>query len=112
MYKYKTIVDYKKDDDDDLYRTQICEVFNMENYNHEQIIGNIKQIYKKFYKNEQFIDLIDFAKTKFEEEDVIYAFMFLFSWDYFELLHLCLNYLNNNNIIACENLSCIKNYER
>lgn len=112
MYNYNAVIDYKKSDEDDLYREQICVVFGVEKYDHDVIIDCIRSIHLKYLRNESFKELIKFSKIKFQEEETIYAFMYLFSWDYFELLHLCLNDLNNNDIIAPENFSCIINYEK
>ena len=112
MYQFNTVVDYKKSEDDDLYRNQICEVFQLDEYNHEIIIKCIYVIHQKYFSNDSFSQLLKFAKIKFQEDDSIYAFMYLFSWDYFELLHTCLNDLNNTQLIAPENISCILNYEK
>lgn len=112
MYTYNAVIDYKKSDEDDLYREQICLVFGVDEYNHDVVINCIRLFYRKYLHNESFTELIEFAKTKFQEDEPIYAFMYLFSWDYFELLHLCLNDLNNTDNIAPENLSCVRNYEK
>jgi hypothetical protein len=112
MYNYRAVIDYKKSDEDDIYREQICLVFGVDQYDHEVIIDGIRSIHSEYSRNESFVDLIKFAKIKFQEDESIYAFMYLFSWDYFELVHICLNDLNNTQIIAPENISCIRNYEK
>ena len=102
MYNYNYILNYKQYDDDDKYREEFCKLFYINNYNHETIISSIRLLYETYKNNSQFIELVQFAKNKFSEEEDVYAFMFLFSWDYLENLHKCLNELRSNNIISKE----------
>ena len=99
MYNYHYVLNYKHYDNDDKYREDFCKLFNIDSYNHETIMNIIKSLYETYKDNPQFIELIQFSKDKFNEDDDDIAFMYLFSWDYLENLHKCLNELKSHNII-------------
>jgi hypothetical protein len=100
MYNFKNIVCYKSNDDDDVYRNQLCKSFHLIEYQHEAIIETVKEIFNTYQENEHFERIIVFAVDKFNEPEKLYAFMYLFSWDYFENLHKCLHDLSSLNTIV------------
>lgn len=107
MYNYNAIVDYKKYDEDDIYRQQICQSFNIDNYNHDIIMETITNIYEKYKNNNDFMQIINHSSKLYNEEEDLYSLMYLFSWDKFEVLHKCLNDLNNCEKINENNLNLL-----
>tara|TARA_B100000963_G_scaffold301403_1_gene274046 strand:- start:9 stop:341 length:333 start_codon:yes stop_codon:yes gene_type:complete len=109
MYNFKIQVNYKDSDNDDIYRTQLCKCFDVEEYQHEIFMSTMKEIFETFRNNSHFNKLVKFAVSKFGEPEELYAFMYLFSWDYFELLHKCLIDLENTHAILDTNLNNLLN---
>jgi hypothetical protein len=107
MYKYETNISYKHSEDDDIYRKQLCIAFDINDYEHEIIMNTIKFIHDIYENNEDFQRIIEFSSKQFNESEGIYAFMYLFSWDYFEHTHKCLKNLHENNCIDSDNINFI-----
>ena len=59
-------------------------------------LNTLNEIDLKYKDNLEFINLIEKSKKKYNEEVSIYAMMFLFSWDNFDLFHNCLRCFNDN----------------
>ena len=95
MYNFSINVDYKNDDDES-YRNFFTKVFNISTYNDEVIFKTLNWIISEYSENENFMELIQMSKTKYNESENIYALMYLFSWDHFDLFHLFLQSIKNN----------------
>lgn len=95
MYNYDYIVEYKTESDD-IYREQFLNVFSLKQYDNTVILNTLNEINLKYKNNLEFINLIEKSKKKYNEEVSIYAMMFLFSWDNFDLFHNCLRCFNDN----------------
>lgn len=90
MYNFNTKVSYTNEDSDDVYREQLCEAFNTTEYDQDMYFKVMKEIIEQFGENRVFKQIIQFSKEKYQEDEDIYALMYLFSWDHFENLHTCL----------------------
>lgn len=109
MYNYYTAVRYKYSNDDDLYRHCICQVCQVNDYEHDKIMKTIEEIHDKWKDHTNFQTIMTFAKQSFHEQEPIYALMYLFTWDHFEDLHSCLQDLHFNRRISDEKLEKYKN---
>lgn len=108
MYNYSINVNYKNVEyNDDLYRKQMLEVFDLKEYNDDIINEKLKQLYNKIKDNPQIKQIITLLKQfKYakifivnEEEENLYL-IFMFSFEYFDLFHNCLKELNKDNVIS------------
>ena len=109
-------------DQEELYRIQILQIFNLEDYD-DTLVNNItKELYEKIFKNDvelknnDFKELLNKAKENNElafmlaivcpdgEQDNEYEltlFRLLFKFEYFDLFHKCISeYLRNNGSIS------------
>ena len=106
MYNYNIIVNYKNSSSDDQYRICFCDVFTMPQYDNDIVLKTINEVFSKYKDNDDFKKIIEFAQRKFNEDE-LHSFMFLFSWDSFEILHKCLIDLNNHQQITAENMQLL-----
>ena len=108
MYNYSTNVHYKNVKyNDNLYRKQLLEAFNLKEYDDDVISKKMKELYNKIKDYSQIKQIITLLKQfKYakifivnEEEENLYL-IFMFSFEYFDLFHNCLKELNENNVIS------------
>ncbi len=101
-------------DQEQLYRIQLLQAFNLNEWNDMKINTIIKDLYMVLSRTEEFkeifakaranqsiIEMMDLFKLsgeeRLEENDII--FNLLFKFEYFDLLHRCIvDYLVNNNL--------------
>ena len=114
MYKFNIDIDYHnypEEQKDFQYKKQLLEVFNT---NYENII-KINEIqcllYNKYCNNESLNEVLEFFKNNQTiiplELSLETCFIFLFSYDYFYLLHKCLQDIHKYNKITKENIENI-----
>ena len=127
MNNYQTdiLCTYKLVDDEyeqeELYRIQLLQIFNLEDYDDTLVNVITKELYEKLLKNAEnknndFKELLNKAKENNElafmlaivcpegEKDDDYElllFRLLFKFEYFDLFHKCISeYLRNNGVIS------------
>jgi hypothetical protein len=101
-------------DQEQLYRIQLLQAFNLNEWDDEKInatiddlymvlasINEFNSIFLKARLNENIMEMMDLFKlsgeVRLEENDII--FKLLFKFEYFDLLHRCIvDYLLNNTI--------------
>jgi len=118
MYSADFICTYKMMDCDVdkeyLYKIQILQAFNLEEWNSEAIEKTISELYLKTIDHEQFKFILDAAKMstklglmislwhkpEFDENRLnIFIFIMLFNYDYFDIFHKCLcEYISEGRI--------------
>ena len=116
MYQADFICTYKRmdnsEDQEQLYRIQLLQAFDSNDFDDEKIIATIADLYEEMNKlfkdvfikareNESIIEMIDYLRLsgeeRLEENDII--FNLLFKFEYFDLLHRCIvDYLINDSI--------------
>jgi hypothetical protein len=103
-------------DNDTLFRKEMLDVFDLSKFS-DDINRQVEKLYNKYNKNKQIQNIIKYMKhdkkfTKFQifgtTDDITY-FIILFSFDYFYLIHKCLQNLHKNNKITNENYDNICN---
>jgi len=105
MYNYSYNVTYrtsKKQDEDNAYRKDLLNVFNMEKYIHDDIMEKILKLYKKLKNNQQLQTLLKFVSSNNRlpfNPDPDISFIMLFSFENFSYFHKCLGYLLQNKTI-------------
>ena len=101
-YKYDTSIQY---DDDDEYRNCICQVFQMAEYDDTALSAGLDAIFRKTSSNPRFTEVYGIAAGKMMSEDPEFGLAILFSYDYFELFHLCLvDFFTNPTIFTITNI--------
>ena len=116
MYQADFICTYKlmdnPNDQEQLYRIQLLQAFNLNKWDDEKInrtiadlymvLNNIlKEVFIKARLNKNIMEMLDFLKLRGEirldENDIIFSLLFKF--EYFDLLHRCIvDYLINYTI--------------
>ena len=117
MYQADFICTYKLMDDDSdqdqMYRIQLLQAFDLNEWNDAVIDTTItelyaklsdlpifKEIFKKARENRYIMEMLDLLRLNGEEnldDDII--FHLLFKYEFFDLLHRCIvDYLLNNTI--------------
>lgn len=97
-----------------IYRTELLKAlgFTLEEIENDEIYFNNEKIihlYNKLNECENFKDCVIKIKDKHGYEDLETAFMTVFSYDYFFLLHRCICDLLNNGKIEEEHMNYLKN---
>ncbi len=91
MYNHKHKVNYRDNSSDDAFRQDLLAVFGFESFDDDGINERIRAVYAKV--GSELKEVIDFVvanhQMPFHLEGSM-AFTFLFSWEYFDLLHACL----------------------
>ena len=117
MYNYSINVHYKNVKyNDNLYRKQLLEVFDLKEYDDDVISKQMKKLYNKIKDYPQIKQIITLLKQfKYakifivnEEEENLYL-IFMFSFEYFDLFHNCLKELNKDNVISDETFNKLLN---
>ena len=116
MYQADFICTYKlmdnPNDQEQLYRIQLLQAFNLNKWDDEKInrtiadlymvLNNIlKEVFIKARLNKNIMEMLDFLKLsgeiRLDENDIIFSLLFKF--EYFDLLHRCIvDYLINDTI--------------
>jgi len=116
MYQADFICTYKlmenEADQEDLYRIQLLQAFDLNDWDDEainaiildlyaRVSSEFKEIFEKARRNETILEMLAFFKLsgekRLEENDII--FKLLFKFEYFDLLHRCIvDFLLNQTI--------------
>tara|TARA_B100001093_G_scaffold480212_1_gene509868 strand:- start:1014 stop:1388 length:375 start_codon:yes stop_codon:yes gene_type:complete len=108
MYNYTLQVNYKNNNDEDQnYRKLLLNAFHLEQYDNDKIMNKMKLIYNIIKNNDKIKSIIQLLKKyKYssifiinDNEPELYL-IFLFSFEYFDLFHKCLQELHFNNTIT------------
>ena len=114
MYCTNFICTYKlhnENNNEDMYRIQLLQAFESEKWNDNIINNKIKNLYEKIKNNDDIKNIILKIKdsenfklfANLFENDELVLFNLLFSYDFFDLTHLCICDIFNNKNIKNEN---------
>jgi hypothetical protein len=130
MYQADFICTYKlmdnENDQEQMYRIQLLQAFDLNEWNDEKINGLIAELYaelsnvaefndifKKARQNATIIEMLDIfqlsGEERLEENDII--FKLLFKYEYFDLLHRCIvdYFANNKNTLSSKYITNLLN---
>lgn len=93
--------DSKEEEDDikqDIYQKQFLKCLRLDDYNDEKVMSVVDEIYNFLKNNKNIKEYCEKLKTKVLMLSLMHnvkdkaptEFMFLFAYDYFEAMHLCL----------------------
>lgn len=131
MYQYDFLCTYKLIDDEykeQLYKIQLLQAFNINDYDDNVITKTITDIFNKFNSNDKFRKIIESAIKSSCIKDIYnligsvdntvndlhqhkekIIFSLIFNYDYFDLLHKCICDLYINNDIKDQTLDNLIN---
>tara|TARA_B110000008_G_scaffold165768_1_gene165968 strand:- start:125 stop:523 length:399 start_codon:yes stop_codon:yes gene_type:complete len=102
------------------YRSQLLQVFKLNNFDSEQINYNIQKLYNILRDNEEILEILDilsnklqifqFLKQNNENIDKSLIFQMLFSYDYFYLFHNSLIHYKTNKSLNKSTFSELKQF--
>ena len=106
---------YFENDDDTLYRKELLDVFNLKDIDSFDELEKTQNIlFNKFKDNTLFNEIIKHSKITLQQKIPLELsnntiFCFLFSFDYFYLVHNIVGDLSNTNNISKNNFDLIIN---
>ena len=115
MYNHLLKLTYRNFENDDVYRNEILAVFNLEKYNDDFISNEIKNNILPLIEP-HFKEIFSLLKTQISfpfELDNRLCVTLLLSWQFFDLFHVCIGEIKENNIqnSITELLNKIKKHE-
>jgi hypothetical protein len=110
MYNFNIKINYKNEEDDKKnieYQNQLLSAFNVNNQNISKINEIQCKLYEIYKENECLRDILIYFKNNQKiiplELSLKTCFVFLFSYDFFEQFHLCLQDINSKCIVSEKN---------
>jgi len=85
MINLELILDYKKSDDDDIYREQFLKFFMIDEYNEEKIKNVQLFVFTHLKDNDKFKLIIEKIKEKYSQFSEEHAYMILYSFENFDI---------------------------
>ena len=101
--------DEKKYIIDVLYSEDLLHIFEMDQYNEEQLNISIHNLYEKIKNNPDLQSCMTKLAEQFMSYDNELGLMILFSFDYLYLTHICISELLDTSNISDENIQNLKN---
>ena len=118
--KYNALDIFQEDDDindndkefvkDSLYRSDILNIFNIEDFNEDIINKGIHEIYNKIKDNYEFKTIMKKFAKLFFSEDCELGLLIMFSYDYLQFTHPCISDFLESGQISLENLNKLKKF--
>lgn len=106
MYNTHFICTYKLHDDediqDDMYRIDFLNAFQLKHYNGDHILKSLEHIYQICSKNDDFISIIKNHPYYIEDKghsNYDYVMQSLFCFETFDIFHRCITHLLNDTCI-------------
>ena len=115
MYNHLLKLTYRNFESDDVYRNEILAVFNLKKYDDDLISNEIKNSILPLIEP-HFKEIFSLLKTQTPfpfELDNILCVTLLLSWQFFDLFHVCIGEIKENDIqnSIAELLNEIKKHE-
>jgi len=109
MYNTTYVCKYSLDDDDsELYKTDLLNIFNFTEFKDEKINLAISNLYDSIKDCEYLNDCILKLSQQFGYEDELLNFMLLFSFDYLIYTHKCICEYLQYKCISEQNINELK----
>ena len=93
---------------DALYRQELLNIFEIEEYNEKKIDLSIHKLYKKIQGCNELKDCMTKLASYFMSEEDELGLMILFSYDYMYLTHICISEYLETNQISENNIKRLK----
>ena len=93
---------------DALYRQELLNIFEIEEYNEKKIDLSIHKLYKKIQGCNELKDCMTKLASYFMSEEDELGLMILFSYDYMYLTHICISEYLETNQVSENNMKRLK----
>jgi len=87
-----------------LYRNDMLYIFDIDDFEEEEINSCIKELHDKIQYCNELMELMTFLASKYGSIDKEFGLMLLFTYDYLYLSHPCICDFLENGFISKENL--------
>lgn len=94
---------------DTLYRQELLNILNIQEYNEKGMNDSIHELYKRLTDCEELRECMKKLANRFLCEDLETGLMFLFAYDYMHLTHLCISEYFETGKITTKNIMNLKN---
>lgn len=105
-------IDYKKYDNDDVYREQLLKVFNLEEFDISILQKKQDQLFTDLKKNNLFQNLLDELGKKYNYLDEELNYLVLYSYDFFDLFYIIIKNKYKNTLGEEDFLNIINQINR
>jgi hypothetical protein len=92
-----------------LYRTDLLNIFNIEEFNEDVFDRIISELYTKLYNNSELSMLMERLAGGFMSIDKEFGLMILYSFDFLYLTHPCVCEFLEKGKISNNNMNTLKN---
>ena len=93
---------------DAIYRQEILEIFNMKEYNENEMDNNLKNLYNNIKNCNELKEIMIKLASSYISTDEVLGLIFLFAYDYMYISHLCISEYLENGKISEDNLLKLK----
>jgi hypothetical protein len=91
-----------------VYRQELLNILNMEEYDEKEMDKAIHELYEKIKDNKELKECMLKLAGNFMSIDEEFGLMLMFAYDYMYLTHICISELLESNTISEKNLWKIK----
>jgi|OM-RGC.v1.029073689 hypothetical protein len=98
MINLELNLDYKKSDDDEVYRDQFLQFFMIDEYNEEKIKNIQLFVFTHLKNNDKFKIVIDRIKEKYSQFSEEHAYMILYSFENFDIFSKIIKNVYNKTL--------------
>lgn len=123
-YDYDLLCTYHLIEDEEqsniCYRSQLLQVFKLNNFDSEQINYNIQKLYNILRDNEEILEILDILSNKLvlfqffrknnQKIDNVLVFQMLFSYEYFHIFHKLFSKYKTNKSLNKSSFSELKQF--
>jgi hypothetical protein len=92
-----------------LYRTDLLNIFGVEEFNEDVFYEIISELYTKIYNNSELSMLMERLASRYMSIDKEFGLMILYSFDFLYLTHPCVCDLLEKGKISDNNINILKN---
>ena len=94
---------------DALYRQELLNILDIQEYNEEGMNNSIHELYEKLKECKELKECMKQLARRFLCEDLETGLMFLFAYDYMHLTHVCICEYFETGQITQKNITNLKN---
>jgi hypothetical protein len=74
-----------------IYRQELLNILGMEEYNEEEMVKSIEELYEKIKESTELIECMMKLSRHFFMDESVFGLMILYSYDFMYLTHICVS---------------------
>ena len=98
----------KEDIREELYRKDLLNIFNLEEYDGKLIDEKMQSLYEKLKSSKFLVNCMSELAAKWLTNDIIVGLMILYSYDYMHAAHICICEYLESGKISDDNITLLK----